>query len=72
MSVDYNTMTTPSLVDLLAQETQKFTQLMADKEFSPEYQACKNTIRQIQAVIESRNETATTKEADLTKVPGTF
>ena len=57
---EYNNMTTASLVDLLAQETEKFTRLMAHKEFTTEYNDVKNTIRIIQGVIESRNESTQT------------
>ena len=60
MFTDYNNMATANLVDLLAQETQKFTQLMSESRFSQEYEDCKGTIHQIQAVIESRNGTTIT------------
>ena len=56
MMPNFNNMPTSHLVDLLAQETQKFTQLMMDKEFTPEYEECKRTIQCIQAAIESQNE----------------
>ena len=56
MLLDYSTMSTAHLVDLLAQETQKFTQLMMDKEFTAEYNECKAIIQHIQATIESRTE----------------
>jgi len=60
MLQDYTNMPTANLMDLLAAETQKFTQLMADKEFSPEYEESKNIIQQIQAAINSRKETTIT------------
>jgi hypothetical protein len=52
-------MTTASLVDLLAQETEKITRLMADKEFTAEYKDVKSAVKLIQEIIESRNETTT-------------
>jgi hypothetical protein len=58
MRPDYQNMTTANLVDLLAQETQKFTQLMMDKKYGEEYEACKQVIQQIQAAISSRQELA--------------
>jgi len=54
-------MATANLVDLLAQETQRFTQLMAENRFSQEYEECKGVIHQIQAVIESRRKEAITE-----------
>jgi hypothetical protein len=63
---NYVDMATTNLVDLLAQETEKFTQLMAGKEFTPEYDQCKQTIQQILAVIESR------KETTVSEPPATF
>jgi hypothetical protein len=50
-------MTTEELVDILAQKTQKFTQLLVYKDFGNEYKDCKETIRQILAEIELRKET---------------
>lgn len=47
-------MTTEELVDILAQKTEKFTQLMVYKNFGNEYQECKEAIRQILAEIELR------------------
>jgi hypothetical protein len=44
------------LVDLLAQKTGKFTQLLVYKNFGNEYKECKETIRQILAEIEIRKE----------------
>ena len=58
MLLDFNNMATATLVDLLAQETQKFTQLMAEKRFTEEYVVCKDIIHQLQAIIESRSEAA--------------
>ena len=56
MRPDYQNMTTANLVDLLAQETQKFTQFMMDKKYGEEYETCKQVIQQIQAAISSRQE----------------
>ncbi|HUR66358.1 MAG TPA: hypothetical protein VMZ03_08385 [Chitinophagaceae bacterium] len=60
MIPDYNKMITDDLVDLLAHETQRFTQLMMDKEFTSEYAKCKRTIEKIQKVIEERVGTGVT------------
>ena len=49
-------MTMEDLVDILAQKTQKFTQLLVYKDFGNEYKECKETIRQILAEIEIRKE----------------
>jgi hypothetical protein len=58
---DYNRLTTEALIDLLAHETSKFTQLMADKQFSQEYEEMKGTIKFIQDIIESRKGTTITQ-----------
>lgn len=58
---EYNNMNTANLVDLLAQETQKFTQLMTEKEFTPEYEEIKSTIKLIQEIIEFRQDTTITQ-----------
>jgi len=47
-------MTMEELVDILAQKTQKFTQLLVYKNFGSEYKECKETIRQILVEIELR------------------
>jgi len=47
-------MTKEELVDILAQKTQKFTQLLVYKDFGSEYKECKEAIRQIIAEIEVR------------------
>ena len=56
MSADHQSMTLEELVDILAQKTQKFTQLLVYKDFGNEYKECKETIRQILAEIEIRKE----------------
>ena len=53
-------MTMDQLVDILAQKTQKFTQLLVYKNFGDEYQECKEAIQQILAEIELRKGTVTT------------
>jgi len=47
-------MTKEELVDILAQKTQKFTQLLVYKDFGSEYKECKEAIQQIIAEIEVR------------------
>ena len=54
MIEDRQNMTMDQLVDILAQKTQKFTQLLVYKDFGNEYKECKETIRQILAEIEIR------------------
>lgn len=49
-------MTMDQLVDILAQKTQKFTQLLVYKDFGTEYKECKETIQQLLAEIELRKE----------------
>jgi hypothetical protein len=56
MIEDRQNMTMEELVDLLAQKTGKFTQLLVYKNFGNEYKECKETIRQILAEIEIRKE----------------
>ena len=56
MIEDRQNMTMEELVDILAQKTQKFTQLLVYKDFGTEYKECKETIRQILAEIEIRKE----------------
>ncbi len=54
MLTDYHRMSMSSLIDLLALHTEKYTQLLAEKEFTEEYLKIKETIQQLQAVIEAR------------------
>ena len=56
MHPDLHNMNLDTLVDMLSQETKKFTQLLAGKEFEKEYQESKDKIKQIQAAIESKKE----------------
>ena len=55
-------MTMDELVDILAQKTQQFTQLLVYKNFGKEYKECKVAIQQILAQIELRKESAQTKK----------
>ena len=52
-------MSIEELVELLAQETQKFTQLLVEKKFNNHYLESKKTIQEILAEIESRKESPT-------------
>jgi len=54
MIEDRQNMTMEELVDILAQKTQKFTQLLVYKDFGNEYKECKQAIQQILAEIELR------------------
>ena len=49
-------MTKEELVDILAQKTQKFTQLLVYKNFGIEYKECKEAIQEILTEIEIRKE----------------
>jgi hypothetical protein len=57
MQTEYNNMTTTSLVDLLAEQTERFTHLISENRHTPEYEELKTNIRMIQSVIEARKET---------------
>jgi hypothetical protein len=54
----YKNLSVEELVDLLAQKTQVFTHLMAEKNFSEEYKETKAAIQHILSEIESRKETS--------------
>ena len=56
MTEEHQNMTMEELVDILAQKTRKFTQLMVYKDFGNEYKECKQAIQQILAEIELRKE----------------
>ena len=58
MIEDLRNMTMDQLVDILAQKTQKYTQLLVYKDFGNEYKECKEAIQQILAEIDLRKETA--------------
>jgi len=54
MLLDYQNMNTDSLMELLASKTAKLTGLLAEKKFDTEYETCKESIKQIQAIIDIR------------------
>lgn len=56
MEKDQQNITIDELVDILAQKTEKFTQLLVQKNFGTEYQECKEAIQQILSEIEIRKE----------------
>ena len=56
MIEDRQNMPMEELVDILAQKTQKFTQLLVYKDFGNEYKEYKEAIQQILAEIEIRKE----------------
>jgi hypothetical protein len=47
-------MTIDQLVDILARKTERFTQLLAYKNFGMEYKECKESIKELLAEIELR------------------
>lgn len=47
-------MTIDQLVDILAQKTERLTQLLAYKNFGKEYKECKGSIKELLAEIELR------------------
>ena len=62
MIQDSENMTMDELVDILAQKTQQFTQLLVYKNFGSEYKECKEAIQQILAQIELRKESMRTQK----------
>ena len=54
MIPDYQSMSLANLIDLLASQTSKYTQMLAEKEFTEEYAQVKERIQQLQAIIEVR------------------
>jgi hypothetical protein len=62
MIEDRQNMTMEELVDILAQKTEKFTQLLAHKDFGNEYKEYKKVIQQILTEIEIRKGTTLAKE----------
>ena len=58
MIEDSQNMTMDQLVDILAQKTQKYTQLLVYKDFGTEYKECKEAIQHILAEIDLRKEAA--------------
>ena len=66
MIQDCQNMSMDELVDILAQKTQQFTQLLVYKNFGKEYKECKEAIQQILAQIELRKKsTQTTKDLQI-------
>ena len=63
MIQDSQNMSMDELVDILAQKTQQFTQLLVYKDFGKEYKECKEAIQQILAEIESPKENTATDPA---------
>ena len=58
MTAAYKNLSMEELVDLLAQKTQMFTPLMAEKNFTEEYKEAKAAIQEILSEIESRKESS--------------
>ena len=56
MREELQNLTMEELVDILAQKTQKFTQLLVYKNFGIEYKECKEAIQEILTEIEIRKE----------------
>jgi hypothetical protein len=54
MGEDLQNLTKEELVDILAQKTGRFTQLLVYKNFGNEYKECKQAIQQILTEIELR------------------
>ena len=69
MLQDYKKLSTEELVDLLAQKTQKITQLLVVKTFDEEYKESKNTIQQILAEIELRKKSSIKGDHQSTQQP---
>lgn len=64
MFPDYQNIPLANLVDLLSQETQKFTQLMMEKKRDAEYEESKLRIQQLQAAIAARKARHADQEPD--------
>ena len=60
MLIDYQNMSTDGLMELLAHETEKLTELLAMKKFDTDYEKCKEGIKQIQVIIDLRKGTTST------------
>jgi hypothetical protein len=56
MREDRQNATIEEFVDILAQKTERFTQLLMHKNFGTEYKECKKAIQEILAEIELRKE----------------
>jgi len=66
MIEDRQHLTMEELVDILAQKTQKFTQLLVYKDFGNEYKECKQDIQQILTEIEIRKDKKSIKQNNAT------
>jgi hypothetical protein len=51
MTREFEDMSVENLVELLSQNTVKFTHLMMDRQFSEEYESCKAIIQELQEII---------------------
>jgi hypothetical protein len=49
-------MSLSNLIDLLAQKTEQYTQLLSEKKLGEEYEECKKIIQILQSEIENRNQ----------------
>ena len=58
----YKKLSMEELVDVLAQKTQVFTQLLVEKKFDEEYLQAKESIQQLLSEIELRKETSTASD----------
>lgn len=67
MIEDSHNMTMDELVDILAQKTQKYTQLLVYKDFSNEYKECKEAIQHILAEIDLRKEATKPEQSTTAK-----
>jgi hypothetical protein len=54
MTREFQDMSVENLVELLSQNTVKFTHLMMDGQFSEEYDSCKAIIQELQEIISLR------------------
>lgn len=55
----YETLTLPELYDLLAKETKRLSELIANRQFqSDEYLKCSNAIKKIQKIIHQKQESS--------------
>ena len=69
MMEDCQNKTMDELVDILAQKTQKFTQLLVYKDFGTEYRECKEAIQHLLAEIELRKENTAPDQMPAPSVP---
>jgi hypothetical protein len=56
MKEDLQNLDTATILGMLAQKTERFTQLFADKMFNEEYEALKQMIEMIQAELNMRHD----------------